>query len=114
MIVQIFFFNLQNSPTFYSEERLVNLARGRVCFVFFLSILLVYGVQYLRSGGLTGAKLSCGEGLCGTCTVLLTRYAILFTRAILIQYLNNAVKSRIHAENVFFLMPTLIFVFTVK
>ena len=89
MIVQIFFFNLQNSPTFHSEERLVN--------------LLVYGVQYLRSGGLTGAKLSCGEGLCGTCTVLLTRYAILFTRAILIHLSASTLK-----------MPTLIFVFTVK
>ena len=40
MIVQIFFFNLQNSPTFHSEERLVNLARGRVCFVV-LSIYII-------------------------------------------------------------------------
>ena len=37
------FFNLQNHPTFHSEERLVNLVRGRECFVG-LSILLVYTV----------------------------------------------------------------------
>ena len=30
-------------------------------------------VQYLRSSGLTGTKLSCGEGSCGSCTVLLSR-----------------------------------------
>ena len=30
-------------------------------------------VQYLRSTGLTGTKLSCGEGSCGSCTVLLSR-----------------------------------------
>ena len=35
------FFNLQNHPTFHSEERLVNLVRGRECFVG-LSILLVF------------------------------------------------------------------------
>ena len=34
------FFNLQIHPTFHSEEKLVNLERGRVCFVG-LSILLV-------------------------------------------------------------------------
>ena len=34
------FFNLQTHPTFHSEEKLVNLERGRVCFVG-LSILLV-------------------------------------------------------------------------
>ena len=28
-----FFFNLQNHPTFLSEERLVNLVRGGECFV---------------------------------------------------------------------------------
>ena len=36
-----FFSNLQNHPTFTSEERLVNLQRGRECFVG-LSVLLVY------------------------------------------------------------------------
>ena len=35
------FFNLQNRPSFHSEERLVNLERGRECIVG-LSILLVY------------------------------------------------------------------------
>ena len=34
-------FNLQNHPTFHSEESLVNLVRGRECLVG-LSILLVY------------------------------------------------------------------------
>ena len=34
------FFNLQNNPTIHSEEKLVNLVRGRECFVG-LSILLV-------------------------------------------------------------------------
>ena len=34
-----FFFNLQNHPTFHSEQRLVNLERGRECFDG-LSILL--------------------------------------------------------------------------
>ena len=38
--VQIFL-NLQNHPTFQSEERLANLARGRDCFVG-LSILLSF------------------------------------------------------------------------
>ena len=27
------FFNLQNGPTLHSEERLVNIVRGRECFV---------------------------------------------------------------------------------
>ena len=36
-----FVFNLQNHPTFKTEERLVNLVGGRECFVC-LSILLVY------------------------------------------------------------------------
>jgi xanthine dehydrogenase iron-sulfur cluster and FAD-binding subunit A len=30
-------------------------------------------VSFLRSRGLTGTKLSCGEGSCGACTVLLAR-----------------------------------------
>ena len=42
-----FCFNLQNHPTFHSEERLVNLLRGGECFVG-LSILLVYGETYLK------------------------------------------------------------------
>ena len=42
------FFNLQNHPTFHSEERLVNLERGRECCVG-LSILLVYACRYLDS-----------------------------------------------------------------
>ena len=44
--IQYIFFNLQNHPTFLSEERFVNLARGRECFVG-LSILLVYVVRRL-------------------------------------------------------------------
>ena len=43
MTVHIFF-NLQNHPTFQTEERLVNLVNGRECFVG-----LLYSVQYLRS-----------------------------------------------------------------
>ena len=43
LIIQIFY-NLQNQPTFHSEERLVNLARGREFFVG-LSISLVYDVM---------------------------------------------------------------------
>ena len=35
------FYNLQNHPTVHSEERLVNLVRGRECFVG-LSLLLVH------------------------------------------------------------------------
>ena len=31
-------------------------------------------LHYLRSSGLTGCKLSCGEGSCGSCTVLLSRW----------------------------------------
>ena len=38
-----FLFNLQNPPTFNSEERLVNLVRGRECFVVLST--LVYVVQ---------------------------------------------------------------------
>ena len=38
------FFNLQYHPTFHSEERMVNLVKGRECFVG-LSILLVYGLE---------------------------------------------------------------------
>ena len=48
------FFNLQNHPTLHPEERLVNLERGRGCFVC-LSILLVYAwvgpAPHWMSGG---------------------------------------------------------------
>jgi aerobic-type carbon monoxide dehydrogenase small subunit (CoxS/CutS family) len=37
---------------------------------------LVLLLQYLRSSGLTGAKLACGEGACGSCTVLVSRYGV--------------------------------------
>ena len=40
LTVQIFF-NLQNHPTFHSKERLVDLVRGRECFVG-LSVFFVY------------------------------------------------------------------------
>ena len=40
LTIQIFF-NLQNHPIFHSKEKLVNIVRGRECFVG-LSILLVY------------------------------------------------------------------------
>ena len=37
----LIFFNLQNHPAFHSEESMVNLVRGRECFVG-VAILLVY------------------------------------------------------------------------
>ena len=40
LTVQIFF-NLQNHPTFHSKERLVDIVRGRECFVG-LSVFFVY------------------------------------------------------------------------
>ena len=48
LTVQIFYYQ-QNHPTFHLEERLVNSARGRECFVG-LSKLLVYDVYcvYLK------------------------------------------------------------------
>ena len=38
------FYNLQNQPTFPSEERLVNLARGRECFVGLSTVYYYYQV----------------------------------------------------------------------
>ena len=49
MTVQIIF-NLQNHSTFYSEERLINLVRGREGFVG-LSILSVYGSVVVQCEG---------------------------------------------------------------
>ena len=46
------FYNLQNHPTFLSDERLVNWARGRECFVG-LSVLIVYGLHLIYSGVLS-------------------------------------------------------------
>jgi xanthine dehydrogenase/oxidase len=31
-------------------------------------------LQYLRSNGYTGTKLTCGEGGCGACTVMVSHY----------------------------------------
>ena len=40
-----FLFNLQNHPTFQSEERLVNLESGRECFIGLSILLVVYGTD---------------------------------------------------------------------
>ena len=48
MTVHIFL-NLQNHPTFHSEERLINVVRERECFVG-LSRLLVYACRAGRRG----------------------------------------------------------------
>ena len=54
------FYNLQNPPTFHSEERLVNLARGRECFVglSIYTVLLVYN-SYLLILNLLDGQLLC-------------------------------------------------------
>ena len=51
------FFNLQNHLTFNSEERLVNLLRGRECFVG-LSVLIFYNPDPRLRSTLSAVKLS--------------------------------------------------------
>ena len=55
--VQIFY-NLQNHPTFHSEERLVNLARGRGGLCYSIYILLVYAVNPLQCTALHSTQCS--------------------------------------------------------
>ena len=45
MTAQIFFY-LQITNTFRSQERLVNIARGRECFVGLSNILFIYDLTY--------------------------------------------------------------------
>ena len=40
-------YNLQNHPTFHSEERLINLARGRECFVDLSTYIVSLQTRYL-------------------------------------------------------------------
>ena len=54
------FYNIQNLPTFHKEERLVNLVRGRECFVG-LSILIVYVVQAGGAGSVGGSEQARGS-----------------------------------------------------
>ena len=54
------FYNLQSPLSFHWEERLVNLVRGRVCFVG-LSILIVYVVQAGGAGSVGGSEQARGS-----------------------------------------------------
>ena len=56
------FFSLQNHLTSHSEERLINLTRGRECFVG-LSILLVYGEDINTSESLISSVWAVGSSM---------------------------------------------------